>query len=74
MIDEATAAEQGAERYDASATVFYARADYFQVLRTLRQQAPVNHFAPGMRTIAAYDDVREISRDPRRFSGRWARS
>ena len=27
----------------------------------------MHEFAPGMRTIVGYDDIREISRDPARF-------
>jgi cytochrome P450 len=68
MIDEATAGEHGVERYDAASTGFYAQADYFEVLRSLRDDAPVNRFAPGMATVARYEDVREVSRDPQRFN------
>jgi cytochrome P450 len=40
---------------------------YFDVLAELRAHAPVHEFAPGMRTVARYDDIREISRDTQRF-------
>ena len=52
---------------DATSTDFYARDDYHVVLRALREEAPVHEFAPGLRTIARYEDIREISRSPERF-------
>jgi cytochrome P450 len=55
------------EEIDPTSTAFFARDDYFDVLRTLRDEAPVHLCGPGLRTIARYDDVREVSRDPARF-------
>jgi cytochrome P450 len=52
---------------DPTSTDFYARDDYYAVLRILREEAPVHEFAPGLRSIARYDDIREISRSPERF-------
>ena len=52
---------------DPTTTAFYGRADYFEVLQNLRDDAPVQHFAPGLATVARYDDIRTISRDPLRF-------
>ncbi len=52
---------------DPTVPGYYLRPDYYQVLGDLRRDAPVHEFAPGMRTIARYDDIREISRDPARF-------
>lgn len=50
---------------------FFLRPDYHDVLARLRAEAPVFEFAPGIKTVARYDDIREISRDPTRFcSGR----
>lgn len=46
---------------------FSLRADYYDVLARLRAEAPIHEFAPGIRTVARYDDIREISRDPGRF-------
>ena len=46
---------------------FYLRPDYHDVLAGLRAGAPVWEYAPGLRTVARYDDIREISRDPARF-------
>jgi cytochrome P450 len=61
------------EEIDPTSAAFFARDDYFDVLRALRDDAPVHLCAPGLRTVARYDDVREISRDPARFvSGRGA--
>jgi cytochrome P450 len=53
--------------FDPTSTDFYARADYFDVLRVLRDDAPVFEVAPGIVTVARYDDIREISRSPGRF-------
>ena len=58
----------GIEAIDPASTAFYARPDYFDVLRWLRDDAPVHRFAPGLRAIARYDDIREVSRDPARFA------
>ncbi len=52
---------------DPTVPGYYLRADYYDLLADLRHNAPVHEFAPGMRTIARYDDIREISRDPARF-------
>ncbi len=52
---------------DPTVPGYYLRADYYDVLADLRRDAPVHEFAPGMLTIARYDDIREISRDPARF-------
>ena len=52
---------------DPSVPGYYLRADYYDLLADLRRDAPVHEFAPGMVTIARYDDIREISRDPARF-------
>jgi len=50
---------------------FFLRPDYYDVLARLRAEAPVHEFAPGIKAITRYDDIREISRDPARFcSGR----
>jgi cytochrome P450 len=46
---------------------YFLRADYYELLEDLRHNAPVHEFAPGMISIARYDDIREISRDPERF-------
>ncbi len=46
---------------------YYLRPDYYELLAGLRRDAPVHEFAPGMLTVARYDDIREISRDPARF-------
>ncbi len=52
---------------DPTVPGYYLRADYYEILAGLRHDAPVHEFAPGMLTIARYDDIREISRDPARF-------
>jgi cytochrome P450 len=56
---------------DPESPGLFTRPDYFDLLATLRAEAPVYEYAPGAWTIACYDDVRAISRDPERFcSGR----
>ncbi len=52
---------------DPTTTDFYGRSDYFEVLEDLRENAPVRHFAPGLATVARYEDIRAISRDPLHF-------
>lgn len=52
---------------DPTVPGYYLRPDYYELLADLRRDAPVHEFAPGMRTIARYDDIRAISRDPDRF-------
>ncbi|HEX5097533.1 MAG TPA: cytochrome P450, partial [Acidimicrobiia bacterium] len=52
---------------DPTVPGFYLRPDYYDLLADLRRDAPVHEFAPGLRTIARYEDIREISRDPARF-------
>jgi cytochrome P450 len=49
----------------------FIAADYYEQLARLRRDAPVRRYAAGAWTVARYDDVRDISRDPARFvSGR----
>ena len=56
---------------DPVAPGFFLRADYYDVLRRLRAEAPVFEFAPGLKAVTRYHDIREMSRDPERFcSGR----
>jgi cytochrome P450 len=52
---------------DPTVPGYYLRPDYYERLADLRRDAPVHPFAPGMYTVARYDDIREISRDPARF-------
>jgi len=56
---------------DLSTPGFFLRPDYYEVLERLRTEAPVYEYAPGMKAISRYHDIRDISRDPKRFcSGR----
>jgi cytochrome P450 len=41
--------------------------DYYEQLARLRRDEPVHRYAPNRWTIARYDDIRAISRDPERF-------
>ena len=52
---------------DPTVPGYYLRPDYYDLLAGLRRDAPVHEFAPGMVSIARYDHIREISRDPARF-------
>ncbi|HEY1828152.1 MAG TPA: cytochrome P450 [Acidimicrobiales bacterium] len=56
--------DQGIDPRDAS---FFLREDYYDVLSWLRAEAPVHEVAPGFWTVARYDDIRDISREPARF-------
>ncbi len=58
-------------RIDPSTPGFFLRPDYYDVLARLRADAPVYEYAPGIKAVSRYHDIREISRDPERFcSGR----
>ncbi|MEI7999902.1 MAG: cytochrome P450 [Actinomycetes bacterium] len=52
---------------DPTSTEFYARSDYFEVLRRLRDEHPVHRCGPGLVTVARHEDIREVGRDPARF-------
>ena len=61
----------GELRVDPEQIGLFTRDDYYELLARLRREAPVHRFAPSSWTVACYEDVREISRDPERFcSGR----
>ena len=59
--------ELGLSDMDPTEPRFYARPDYFDVLAVLRADAPVHRVAEGLVTVARYQDIREVSRDPARF-------
>ena len=64
-------ASLGDLRIDPATPGFFLRPDYYEVLARLRAEAPVHEFAPGIKAVTRYHDIREISRDPERFcSGR----
>ena len=46
---------------------FSLRPDYYEVLGRLRTEAPVYEYAPGVKAVTRYHDIRAISRDPQRF-------
>lgn len=46
---------------------FFTRPEYHDVLTTLRHEAPLWEYSPGLWTVARYEHIREISRDPQRF-------
>ncbi len=52
---------------DPATPGFFLRPDYYDVLATLRAEAPVYECAPGVKLVTRYHDIREISRDPARF-------
>jgi cytochrome P450 len=52
---------------DPATPGFFLRTDYHEVLARLRDEAPLHEFAPGMKVVSRYHDIREISRDPERF-------
>jgi len=56
---------------DPSTPGFFLRPDYYEVLDRLRSEAPIYEYAPGIKAVSRYHDIRTISRDPARFcSGR----
>ena len=52
---------------DPGVAGFFTRPDYADVLARLRAEAPVLAYTPGSWTVARYDDVRAVSRDPETF-------
>ena len=49
----------------------FTKPGYYDELARLRREEPVREYAPNSWTVACYDDVRAVSRDPERFcSGR----
>ncbi len=46
----------------------FTEAGYYDDLARLRREDPVREYAPSSWTVARYDDVRAVSRDPERFS------
>ncbi|HEY3842350.1 MAG TPA: cytochrome P450 [Acidimicrobiales bacterium] len=52
---------------DPTDATFFTRPDYHEVLAKLRAEAPVFEWAPGRWTVARYEDIRDLSRDPSRF-------
>jgi cytochrome P450 len=49
---------------------FYLRDDYFELLAWLRTNEPVHRSANGMVLVTRYDDIREVSREPLRYTSR----
>ena len=50
---------------------FFLRPDYFDLLASLRKGAPAFRSAGGSWALTRYEDIRSVSRDPKRFvSGR----
>jgi cytochrome P450 len=63
----------GDQTIDPTNATFFTRPDYHEVLARLRSEAPVFEYAPGLWTVARYEDIRDLSRDPEHFcSGRGA--
>ena len=55
---------------DVEVAGFYLQPDYYELLAWLRANAPVHRSANGMWLVSRYEDIREISRDPARFTSR----
>jgi cytochrome P450 len=55
---------------DIEASGFYLRPDYYELLAWLRARDPIHRLASGLVLVSRYEDIREISRDPGRFSSR----
>jgi cytochrome P450 len=46
----------------------FVEPGYYDELARLRRDEPVREYTPNAWTVARYDDVRAISRDPQQFS------
>jgi cytochrome P450 len=46
---------------------FFTGTDYHEALAALRAEAPVFEYAPGLWTVARYEDIRHVSRHPGLF-------
>jgi cytochrome P450 len=57
----------GDHQIDPRDASFFTRDDYHDVLARLRTESPVFECAPGFWTVARYDDIRDLSRDPAHF-------
>jgi cytochrome P450 len=55
---------------DVEQAGFFLRPDYYELLAWLRDHDPVHRSANGMWLVTRYDDIREVSRDPGRFTSR----
>lgn len=55
---------------DVSVPGFFLRDDYFDVLAWLRGHEPVHRSANGMVLVATYEEIREVSRSPQRYTSR----
>jgi cytochrome P450 len=52
---------------DPTKPSFFTSPDYHQVLAHLRAESPLLECAPGFWTVALYNDIRDLSRDPEHF-------
>jgi cytochrome P450 len=52
---------------DPRDAAFFVRDDYYEVLARLRAEDPVHECAPGFWAVSRYEDIRDLSRDPRHF-------
>ncbi len=55
---------------DVSAPGLFVQPGYFDLLARLRREAPVLRCDNGIWLLSRYDDIRGVSRDPRRFISR----
>jgi len=62
-----TSTDLAALQIDPTTPGFFLRPDYHEVLGRLRDEAPVFEYAPGIKAVTRYEDIREISRSPQRF-------
>jgi cytochrome P450 len=65
-----TGAPLGLAELDVERAGFYLRPDYYELLSWLRANDPVHRSANGMVLVSRYDEIRDISRDPARFTSR----
>jgi cytochrome P450 len=64
------AVPDGLAELDIERSGFFLQPDYYELLGWLRAHDPVHRLSSGLVLVSRYDDIREISRDPARFSSR----
>jgi cytochrome P450 len=64
------AVPEGLAALDIERSGFFLQPDYYELLAWLRAHDPVHRLSSGLVLVSRYDDIREISRDPARFTSR----
>ena len=54
--------------FDPRDPAFRIRPDFHELTAQLRAEDPIHEVEPGLKVASRYEDIREVSRDPARFS------